>query len=1120
MNFRRTGISALALAVLLTTFGLESWSFIPTKWKSEVLALGKSHVAITTDAITAFDQTTFSVSSLTTSMKNAIEQIANENAKVDDECSLRLSCQVHAENHFDGESFPEGQQRIIQLEKALISAMSTNSTDSARQSLGQALHTLQDFYSHSNWIENNNGTPNPDLYNDDPAKKLTRLADNVPTCLVSELTTTGLTSGYFSGLNYAENRPKPNPAKCSHGGPFDYSTPLNLRSVAGINKDSSSSAFSPHFDQHVTAAKVATDATYQFLLDIQKKLTPAQLRMLLGAGPSLAFVIDTTASMGSEIENVKNQAIAIVNDRLGTAEEPSKYVLAPFNDPSVGPVVVTSDPGTFKSAISALYASGGGDCPEYSLTGTLQALGSMDAGGNLFVFTDADAKDAALAGNVAALAKTKKVSVTLLLFGTCTDGDFTAVSRALAAGQQSFPIRHAIFSASVDPSYSTVSSATGGQLFLLQAAEAGTITSLADIADRSNLVNILSVSDTLAGTPLPYDVPVDSSILSISLSVSGATDVTVNRPDGSQVAATDTGVTVVSLSTGALYTLASPVPGKWKITLNGTGSFTFHVLGQADYGLDSMNFMEIAGRDGHSGYFPIVGYPIAAQPANIEAVVAGAPASVSFELRTPAGAVIQPITLSNNADLPPGDYTGQATLPNSPFLVYATGTDSKGNPFERLIAAPNTPQTVSIDTPDSVPLPVGVTTSYTFTVHNFGSADTFAVSATDDNGFVSSVSSTSINIPSNGTATVVVGITPPAGTASGLSDTLTFNVLATSGSTNYTTLASTIETDVGLTVSTVGGGTVTTADNAINCGTACTARFAPGTSVVLTGSAPAGTFLSWNGCTSSSGNTCTVTMNGDTSLVADFVSKTPVISWATPSAIVSGIALSVTQLNATAANSDGTAITGTFTYNPPVGTILSSGDHTLNVTFAPTDSADYLTAQGTVTIAVQDFALPSPSPSITTQSGQTVTASLTISSVDGFAGTVNVACTVPAAMAEASCSATPVTLASGSSGTSTISVKTTASHQTALTNFGAGITVLAVALPLACLFVPGSKRRRYIWFLAFGGLATVLCINGCGGGGGSSPKSDPGTVAGSYTVSITATSGSISHTGSIQVTVQ
>jgi hypothetical protein len=78
----------------------------------------------------------------------------------------------------------------------------------------------------------------------------------------------------------------------------------------------------------------------------------------------------------------------------------------------------------------------------------------------------------------------------------------------------------------------------------------------------------------------------------------------------------------------------------------------------------------------------------------------------------------------------------------------------------------------------------------------------------------------------------------------------------------------------------------------------------------------------------------------------DVALATPVVTWATPAAIVYGTALSTTQLNATA------NVAGTFTYTPPAGTVLPVGTHTLAVTFTPADVATYTTAARTVSITV------------------------------------------------------------------------------------------------------------------------------------------------------------------------
>lgn len=72
----------------------------------------------------------------------------------------------------------------------------------------------------------------------------------------------------------------------------------------------------------------------------------------------------------------------------------------------------------------------------------------------------------------------------------------------------------------------------------------------------------------------------------------------------------------------------------------------------------------------------------------------------------------------------------------------------------------------------------------------------------------------------------------------------------------------------------------------------------------------------------------------------------PVIMWSTPLQISSGVALSATQLNATA------YIGGTFTYTPPAGTKLPSGTNTLSVTFQPNDTYNFVSATKTVNLVV------------------------------------------------------------------------------------------------------------------------------------------------------------------------
>lgn len=49
----------------------------------------------------------------------------------------------------------------------------------------------------------------------------------------------------------------------------------------------------------------------------------------------LCFVIDTTGSMSDDIEEARAVAYEIIDSKKGTQDEPSEYILVPFNDPSM-----------------------------------------------------------------------------------------------------------------------------------------------------------------------------------------------------------------------------------------------------------------------------------------------------------------------------------------------------------------------------------------------------------------------------------------------------------------------------------------------------------------------------------------------------------------------------------------------------------------------------------------------------------------------------------------------------------------------------------------------------------------------------------------------------------------
>jgi sugar lactone lactonase YvrE len=107
---------------------------------------------------------------------------------------------------------------------------------------------------------------------------------------------------------------------------------------------------------------------------------------------------------------------------------------------------------------------------------------------------------------------------------------------------------------------------------------------------------------------------------------------------------------------------------------------------------------------------------------------------------------------------------------------------------------------------------------------------------------------------------------------------------------------------------------------------------------------------------------------------------TPAITWATPSAISFGTALSATQLNASC------SVPGRFSYSPAIGAILSLGTQTLTVTFTPTDTVNYNSLSATVAVSVVATTPAAPTNvAVTTTNGQAAVSFTQPSSTGGGA---------------------------------------------------------------------------------------------------------------------------------------
>jgi len=160
----------------------------------------------------------------------------------------------------------------------------------------------------------------------------------------------------------------------------------------------------------------------------------------------------------------------------------------------------------------------------------------------------------------------------------------------------------------------------------------------------------------------------------------------------------------------------------------------------------------------------------------------------------------------------------------------------------------------------------------------------------------------------------------------------------------------------------------------------------------------------------------------------------------------------------------------------------------------------------------------SPSPK-TILAGQSAQFTIEVLGQPGFSAAVTFSCSsgVPQGVA---CSFNPASVnPGGSAATSTLTIKTTARNSAALSQ-SSTVVFAWLLLPLALIVGPRKRRSpRWTWLPIIGLLLVVIgTVVACGGG--SATTSNPnGTPAGTYTIMITGTSGSISRTQNITLVV-
>lgn len=245
----------------------------------------------------------------------------------------------------------------------------------------------------------------------------------------------------------------------------------------------------------------------------------------------------------------------------------------------------------------------------------------------------------------------------------------------------------------VDTQFYDLSASTGGDFYFWAPGEFATA-SLEIPLDGDDIVLAYGELD---GSRTTFEFPVESGAreLAIFCGIQRKDLAVVLQPNGSVARHGDPGVKIQSFQYMGIATIANPAPGVWKLELTGAGKYavTANVKPAGDAqapGLDAFRFVELGGRPGHEGWFPIKRDLRKGETIDCRASVSGSVSALQFTFVARAGSVIATIPMTSEGSS--GDYHGRCEIPRMPFRVMISGRDRTGTRFQRIEAGLSEPK--------------------------------------------------------------------------------------------------------------------------------------------------------------------------------------------------------------------------------------------------------------------------------------------------------------------------------------------------------------------------------------------------------------------------------------------
>ncbi|XP_033097984.1 von Willebrand factor A domain-containing protein 7-like [Anneissia japonica] len=669
-----------------------------------------------------------------TDISKLVSQVRNEitfsNAEVDSSYDTAYLPAAH----YDDEKFVEANSLLIDLKEAITTSIFDGDYKYARYLTGKYLHTLQDFYSHSNWVELNNTESN--RYLGVFGKSVGNVASpNEATCqtctldrsfalnckeniLTSVIQKNMLTSGYYSaqrdnnGKEVTKNIPN---GKCYYGGSKERDLTANL--FGGINKDSNNEDLSPHYYLHDKAAAIATDASYEFLNGLRFTVGDDQFGRFLKIGhcSSFGFVFAVDGNAAKRIIGNVRQVLSNLK-RKNTS--PTKYICLAAGLP-YDKEAITSDQDVFQMHLNQV---------EKSLIGTYwktadsfinlnddiieNAIRHSDTDSPLFIFTSSSVNDITL--RIQSLAIHWNVKLYFLLTDHNATFDENLLKKARSTGGDVIDINK------VDVTY------------LVQTMEAEVLKQLVTV-----VYDEIDQPPTIDGNP--HLIPIDDTLSNVFVEIAGNYK-SLNFTDSSgnyRMLTESPG----SSNNSRFFRFPTNEPGIWILTVSSNEKYSVRVKGWSKVDVTySLHYLVYKSR--HPVLHRINGKPTVGSDYFMAVFVGGISvgahcSSASVDIIDISGRTIHMFnasidSINTNLTIPVKFNFGE-------YRLRITCIDLSGHILQRI--ASRAIQTTSsklglTKTPSTTLIKSGEVTKISFNLQNLGERSIFEVFADDDDGYV------------------------------------------------------------------------------------------------------------------------------------------------------------------------------------------------------------------------------------------------------------------------------------------------------------------------------------------------------------------------------------------------